>query len=168
MELSPREKRTLAMVAVVLSLVFAGISTFYDFENQDVAVVNETALQNLGIQIRNGDIRKFKVEVAKTPVDIEVGLMHRRALGVDQGMIFQLGKQPRVAGFWMKNTPIPLDILFIDDKGSIVKIHENAVPFSLTSISSEVPVIGVLEIAGGTARSKGIQVGDQVIHEYFE
>lgn len=155
-------------MVVILSFFFAGISVYRDLADARLAVVNETADESLSVRIRTGEDRRFSVEIAKTPVDIEVGLMHRPSLGPDHGMLFQLGKEPRVAGFWMKNTLIPLDIIFIDATGYIVKIHESAMPGSLQTISSDAPVTGVLEIAGGRAKALGIQTGDRVIHKYFE
>jgi uncharacterized membrane protein (UPF0127 family) len=81
-------------------------------------------------------------------------------------MLFEMG-QEAITSFWMKNTLIPLDMLFIAKNGEIKTIHENAEPKSLTGISSEVPVYAVLEINGGRAKALGIKRGDQVIHPYF-
>ncbi len=108
----------------------------------------------------------FTVEVAATPEAITAGLMFRTELGPDQGMLFDFGGE-RPASMWMKNTLIPLDMLFIDGSGMIVSIARNAVPGSLRSLGPGIPVRGVLEIAGGRAEALSIEPGDQVIHPIF-
>lgn len=105
-------------------------------------------------------MRRFDVEVARTPAEQERGLMFRRALPSHGGMIFPMDP-PRPANFWMKNTRIPLDIIFIRSGGTIVRIA-NAVPFSLDMIESGEPVAAVLEIAGGRTQALGIRPGDRV------
>lgn len=105
--------------------------------------------------------RQFKVEVARTPDEQERGLMFRESLAPDGGMIFPLGKA-RPASFWMKNTVIPLDIIFVRADGKIARIAANATPYSLDTIDSFEPVTAVLEIAGGRAAALGIAPGDMV------
>jgi uncharacterized protein len=109
---------------------------------------------------------RFKVEVAETPAQMEQGLMFRRSLAPDAGMLFDY-KQPTVATMWMRNTLIPLDMLFVDGEGHIVNIHERAVPESLDVIAAAAPVRAVIELNGGTAERLGIKPGDQVIHPIF-
>ena len=87
--------------------------------------------------------------------------MFVRDLPATEGMLFPEGS-PQVAHFWMKNTYIPLDMVFVGKDGRIVKIIPNARPFSLDVLSSDVPVIAVLEIRGGEARELGMGVGDRV------
>jgi uncharacterized membrane protein (UPF0127 family) len=123
-------------------------------------------LETLVIQSKSGK-HTFQVEIAATPVAQEIGLMYREHLEPDHGMLFEMEKE-RITAFWMKNTLIPLDMLFIAQDGTIKGIHENATPKSLESISSEVPVSGVLEINGGLAKKLGIAVGDRVIHSFFK
>ena len=87
--------------------------------------------------------------------------MYRESLAPDRGMIFP-HDQPRPASFWMKNTLIPLDIIFVRADGTIARIAANATPLSLTPIPSFEPVSAVLEIAGGRAAELGIEAGDRV------
>jgi hypothetical protein len=103
---------------------------------------------------------RFTAEVAATPREQELGLMHRRALAPDHGMIFPFG-QERVAAFWMKNTVIPLDMIFIRTNGTIALVA-TAQPLVLDTVSAYEPVIAVFEIAGGRATELGITEGDTV------
>jgi uncharacterized membrane protein (UPF0127 family) len=111
----------------------------------------------LTIHSKNG-VHRFTVEVAATPEQQERGLMFRRTLAGDRGMIFPYQPAQEVA-FWMKNTLIPLDIVFIRGDGTIVRIV-NAEPMDLTPLPSGEPIIGVLEIRGGRAKELGISEGD--------
>lgn len=108
----------------------------------------------------------FTVEVADTPDTIREGLMFRDSLAPDAGMLFDFG-EVRPASMWMKNTLIPLDMLFMDAKGQVVAIARNAVPGSLRSLGPGVPVRAVLEIPGGRAKALGIMPGDVVEHPIF-
>lgn len=103
----------------------------------------------------------FDVWIADTAARQEQGLMFVRDLPPDEGMLFPQSA-PQVAHFWMKNTYIPLDMVFVGEDGRIAKIIANARPFSLAVLSSDVPVIAVLEIGGGEAKRMGIRVGDRV------
>lgn len=105
--------------------------------------------------------RHFIVEVARTPADQQKGLMFRRSLAPDRGMIFPL-PQPERATFWMKDTLIPLDLLFIRADGSIANIAANAKPLDESLIPSDGVVTEVLELPGGRAAELGIQAGDRV------
>jgi uncharacterized membrane protein (UPF0127 family) len=117
--------------------------------------------QELTVMTADGS-RRFDVEVADTPEELQQGLMNREGLADDAGMLFWFGHPPRVVSFWMKDTLIPLDMLFITADGTISGIHQEASPNDLTSISSEEPVIAVLEIAGGRAAALGIKAGDKI------
>jgi uncharacterized protein len=119
----------------------------------------------LTIVSANGPHR-FKVEVAETPAQMEQGLMFRTSLAPDAGMLF-VYPQPTVATMWMKNTLIPLDMLFVDARGRIVNIQQRAVPQSLDVISAAAPVRAVIELNGGTAARLGIEPGDKVLHPAF-
>jgi uncharacterized membrane protein (UPF0127 family) len=114
----------------------------------------------LTIQSASGTHR-FTVEVAETPEQQAQGLMNRQSLGPDRGMIFPRNP-PGDASFWMKNTLIPLDIIFIRADGTIARIAENTVPLSLDPVPSLEPVVAVLEIAGGRSAELGIKAGDTV------
>lgn len=108
----------------------------------------------------------FTVEIASTPEEIQQGLMFRESLAPDAGMLFDFG-EIRPASMWMKNTLIPLDMLFMDQTGKVVAIARNAVPGSTRSLGAGVPVRAVLEIPGGRARELGIEPGDIVQHQIF-
>lgn len=103
----------------------------------------------------------FKVEVAATAAEQQRGMMFRTAMAPDEGMIFP-NKVPQPRSFWMKNTVIPLDIIFIGPDRRILNIAANAEPYSLESVASAGPVINVLEIAGGRAAQLGLAPGDAV------
>jgi uncharacterized protein len=104
---------------------------------------------------------RFTVEVAGTPEQQERGLMFRTSLAGDRGMIFPYDP-PQEASFWMKNTLIPLDMVFIGADGRVVRVAANATPMSLDPIASGAPVSGVLELRGGRAAELGIRKGDLV------
>ena len=106
-------------------------------------------------------VHRFRVEVARTGPEQEKGLMFRTALGADEGMIFPM-EAPRLASFWMKNTVIPLDILFIGFDRRVINIAVNAIPYDETPLSSARPAIAVLELRGGRAAELGIAAGDKV------
>jgi uncharacterized protein len=113
-----------------------------------------------------GGSHKFSIQVATTPAQMEQGLMFRRSLAPDGGMIFDF-RTPSMATMWMKNTLIPLDMLFGDAQGRIVNIHERAVPGSLDTIAAAAPVRAVIELNGGTAARLGIRPGDRVVFPMF-
>ena len=110
-----------------------------------------------------GGPRKFHVELATTPPQLEQGLMFRRTLAPDAGMLFDF-KTPSPVSMWMKNTFIPLDMVFIDGEGRIQQIVEQATPHSLAIINSNEPALAVLEIAGGEAKRLGLHPGQRVLH----
>lgn len=105
----------------------------------------------------------FAVEVADEPSEQQVGLMNRDHMASAAGMLFVF-PAPKQAQFWMKNTLIPLDMLFADPSGTITHIHENAIPNDLSTIDGGPNVQFVLEINGGLSRRMGIAVGDQMAH----
>lgn len=104
---------------------------------------------------------RFDVEVAATPQEQEKGLMFRKELPEDGGMLFPMDP-PRTASFWMKDTLIPLDMLFIHTDGTIAFLQSNAEPYSRIPVSAGVPVAAVLELRGGRASELGIAQGDVV------
>jgi len=111
----------------------------------------------------DGTLIPFNVEVARTPQEQSHGLMFLHSLAADAGMIF-LRDSDEVATFWMENTLIPLDMLFVRHDGTIAKIVTNAKPLDLTGIGSDVPVRAVIEINGGEAERRGLREGDKVIY----
>ena len=105
----------------------------------------------------------FKVWIADTEPSRERGLMFVKSLPADHGMLF-LFDRPHFASFWMKNTYLSLDIVFIGPDGKVVNIARDAEPLSLTTIESDAPVTGVLELIAGTAAKIGLAAGDRVLH----
>jgi len=119
------------------------------------------------IETAAGEAHDFLVEIAETPEQRAQGLMFRRQLEADVGMLFLFGGS-EVRGMWMKNTLIPLDMLFIDEEGKIVRIEERTVPHSERAIISGEPVAAVLEVNAGTASRLMIKPGDRVRHPAFK
>jgi len=109
----------------------------------------------------NGKAHRFTVEVASTGEEQAKGLMFRNRLDPDRGMVFPFDP-PRDASFWMRNTLIPLDMIFIRADGTIRRIAANTEPLSERSVPSGGPVRYVLEVIGGTGRKLGIEPGDKV------
>jgi uncharacterized membrane protein (UPF0127 family) len=121
----------------------------------------QTGLREVPLTISSkSGVHRFTVEVAATPEQQETGLMFRKSLAPDRGMIFPYDP-PQDVSFWMKNTLIPLDIVFIRANGTIARI-DNAQPLDLTPLPAGEPVAVVLEIAGGRAKQLGIKEGDRV------
>lgn len=130
-----------------------------------VDAVAETV--ELTIVTHEGVPHLFHVETALTPQEQSMGLMYRQEMADDAGMLFVF-PEARERSFWMRNTMIPLDILYVRGDGTIHKIRENAVPLDETSIPSDGPVSRALEINGGVAARLGIRAGDKVYNqEYF-
>ncbi|MBF0334190.1 MAG: DUF192 domain-containing protein [Alphaproteobacteria bacterium] len=125
-------------------------------------------LPRMPLVVTGGDGRAhhFDVEVASRPAEQARGLMARVALPEGTGMLFDFGR-PRPVAMWMKDTLIPLDMLFIDGAGRVVKVAADTVPLSLDLIESREMVRMVLELAGGTAARLGIGPGARVDHPAF-
>jgi uncharacterized membrane protein (UPF0127 family) len=136
----------LAALAMLLSLPLAACS-------------DESSLT---IYSEEGD-HIFNVEVVDTPETRAQGLMYVQELADDAGMLFDF-QDERPVSFWMRNTFIPLDMIFIESDGTILNIHVNARPHDTTSIPSSGPVQYVLEIPGGRSTELGIEAGDRVEH----
>lgn len=120
----------------------------------------------LVVETAAGATHNFTVELARSDEEIRRGLMFRESLDEDAGMLF-FYPQCRIAAFWMKNTLIPLDMIFIEADGRIATIAAMTEPLSLDIHASGVPVNGVLEIGGGGAAARGIAPGDYVRHPWF-
>ncbi|MBK9014433.1 MAG: DUF192 domain-containing protein [Saprospiraceae bacterium] len=106
-------------------------------------------------------ISKIDIEKADTEVDRQFGLMFRKSMPEDQGMLFLFDVNEQQS-FWMRNTYIPLDIMFVDENGVITTIHENAKPMNDTSLPSNGKAKYVVEVIGGYAQKHGIKVGDKI------
>ena len=113
------------------------------------------------IRTAKGATHRFAIEVARTRQEQEKGLMFRKELKPDGGMLFPMDP-PRTASFWMKDTLIPLDMLFIHTDGTIAFIQAQAQPYSRIPVSAGIPVAAVLELRGGRAAELGIGEGDRL------
>lgn len=122
--------------------------------------------QTLEIVSKSG-VHVFSVEIADNEAAREKGLMFRKQLPEGSGMLFDFHREQE-ADFWMENTYIPLDMIFIRADGRIARIAENAEPLSRRIIPSNGPVLAVLEVIAGTSRKLGIAPGDQVAHPIFK
>ncbi len=153
-----------ALLALVLTACApqAGDAAASPAPEQQAAVHPVSGLPVIPLTVtQGGHVHRFRVEVARTSPEQAQGLMFRTTMGADEGMIFPM-KPPRDAAFWMKNTVIPLDIIFIGVDGQVLNIAANAVPYSLQPPPSAGPVKGVLELNGGRAAALGIGPGAKV------
>jgi hypothetical protein len=142
-------------------MLFASLALFV------VLAAPVAAFEQSELVVRSGEeAHRFRVELARTPDERSRGLMFRRQMDADAGMLFDFGRTGRQA-MWMKNTYIPLDMLFIRADGTIHRIAERTVPHSETVIPSGGRVRAVLELNGGTSERLGIRPGDVVEHEMF-
>jgi uncharacterized membrane protein (UPF0127 family) len=132
---------------------------------QAQAAVQQAGLETLEIATRSG-VQRFSVEVMRTEAEREKGLMFRRFMPADRGMLFDFKSEQSVM-MWMKNTYIPLDMVFIRRDGTVSHVAENAEPLSERIIPSDGPAYAVLEINAGLARQLGIAPGDKVRHSLF-
>jgi hypothetical protein len=144
---------------------FAGASLVVAYILAFVAPAQAAGQDTLEIVSASG-VHAFTVELAANDQERERGLMFRRELPEGQGMLFDFQHDQPVA-FWMHNTYIPLDMIFIRGDGRIARIAENAKPESDDLIPSGTPVRAVLEVIGGTARQLGIKPGDRVVGSIF-
>jgi uncharacterized membrane protein (UPF0127 family) len=124
-------------------------------------------LATLAIHTADGQDHPFSVELAATDAERELGLMNRASMPADHGMLFEFDRDQPIY-MWMKNTLIPLDMLFIDRTGRIAGIAARAVPLSEEVIASPGSVRAVLELNGGTVERMHIAVGDTVRHPFFK
>jgi uncharacterized protein len=146
--------RRLSLLVALLLIGFTGGGRAQELQTFDKS--------SLTIDTASGP-QKFAIELALTPAQQAQGLMYRKKLAPDAGMLFDFVNTAGRA-FWMKNTLIPLDMLFIAANGRIADIHERAVPLSEAIIPSRAPVRAVLELNGGTVARLGIKIGD-VVHD---
>lgn len=151
---SPAWWHSVLAAFAIITLAVAGVSAVADERNE--------------VLVRTGGdtVQRFDVEIADTPQERQRGLMDHEELARGSGMLFDF-KEPQRVTFWMKDTEIPLDMLFIDANGRIVKIHRDAEPMSRKTIPSGRPVLAVLEVRAGTAARLNIQEGDRVLHPIF-
>lgn len=151
---------TFRLALAALALALAGCKG--ESGSAAAAVHSESGLAVVPLTITSGGkIHRFRVELAQTSKEQAKGLMFRTQLGPDEGMLFPRNP-PSPARFWMKNTVIPLDLLFIAPDGRIANIAANAKPYDETGLPSAGPVKAVLELPGGRAAELGIAGGDRV------
>lgn len=149
-------RRGIPLVASVLSFLLAGLSQ---------ALADDCRPDRVSLR---GDWGKaaFVVEISDDEAERSQGLMYREHLPQRAGMLF-VYPEPQPASFWMKDTLIPLDIIFLDQTGVVTTIHANAIPQDLTPLSGGDSVFAVLEINGGLAARYGISIGSEMRHEVF-
>jgi len=134
--------------------------------NQDAAGhLGPLPMEDLSIETSNG-VQRFHVEIADNEAERAQGLMYRRSMAADHGMLFDFNP-PQPVSFWMHNTFLPLDLIFIGSDGRILNIAANATPFSDDNIPSAGPARAVLELNAGRAAALGILPGDRVRHRLF-
>ncbi len=152
------------LIAAMLLGITAGVPTVSAEVHAPTASVHPVSgLPVIPLSITAGrKVHKFRVEVAATSEQQAQGLMFRTAMGADEGMIFPM-RPARPASFWMHNTVLPLDIIYVGTNGRIITIAANAVPYDDTPLSSGGYTSGVLELNGGRAAQLGIKVGDKVV-----
>ena len=147
-------------LVTVLAATAACSSAFSDSRNPQGPV------EQLDVVAHDGKVRHFKVEVVDNDRTRELGLMFRMSLAPNAGMLFDF-KTAQDVSFWMKNTYIPLDIIFIGADGHILNIARQARPMDESNLPSAGPALGVLEIKGGRAAELDIEPGDLVRHRIF-
>ena len=139
-----------------LSTFTANARTLDDLEDLEKGTVS--------IKLNSNESIEFSVLSAETNKDRRQGLMHIEFMEENQGMLFVFNP-PRRVSMWMRNTPMSLDILFIDRNGKVINMEENTTPYSTKALSSGGTIRWVLEINSGLAKTKGIKTGDLVILE---
>ena len=149
-----RRRQFLLVVPALVLPVAAAISRLGAAELQTLQIVSRTG------------VHAFAVDMAVTPEEISRGLMFRRELPEGHGMLFDLKREREIA-FWMKNTYISLDMIFICGDGRILRIAENTQPLSERLVPSGGRVRAVLEVIAGTAKKRGLAPGDRVAHPIF-
>ena len=130
------------------------------------ALSEENFSQSQILIVSKSGAHKFTVDVAATAAQRQLGLMFRQKMAADQGMLFDFGEE-KLISMWMKNTLISLDMLFVDETGTILQIEHATIPMSLDAISGNAPALSVIELNAGVTKELGIFEGDQVLHDIF-
>jgi hypothetical protein len=150
----------------VVALVLAASATLLARADAPIEDLARFPTSTVTIEAAAGGRHSYRVWIADTEARQRQGLMFVRDLPADQGMLF-IHSPPRPSAFWMKNTYIPLDLLFVDPRGKIMRIFENATPLSLEPLGVDAPVRAVLELRGGETARRGIRAGDRLRHPAF-
>ncbi|MEX0924228.1 MAG: DUF192 domain-containing protein [Rhodovibrionaceae bacterium] len=147
-------KKLSRAVILLFAIALAGVALAQEISFSESTLEIETA---------EGERHRFDIELAVTAQQRSLGLMFRKDLAADAGMLF-IYPRPQVITMWMQNTPLPLDMIFIGQDNRIAKIVERTIPYSTATISSGQTVKAVLEVNGGAAERLGFEVGDRVIN----
>jgi uncharacterized membrane protein (UPF0127 family) len=147
----------------VLWLAIAAVGRAAESESSLDQAFPKTQLE---IATPDARLHRFDVWVAEDDAHRERGLMFVKSMPAQAGMLF-VYTEPRLVSMWMKNTVLPLDMLFVNGSGKVEKVVENTKPFSLQTINSDVPVVAVIELNAGTCSRLHIRAGARVIHALF-
>ena len=146
----------ISIYCILLVVIVSGFTNNIEFKKD-----------KLSVEKSNGNVINYQIEIAESLEERKLGLMHREYMADNHGMLFIFPEKQRVS-MWMKNTKIPLDILFIDNDGKILSIHKNAKPESLDIIDSIYSVSAALELKSGSVEKHTIIEGNKVLHSYFK
>ena len=163
--ISRRRTLGVAMLFLTVAVVFfvTGVP-----EPKSVLAQSPTSFSKTSVVIETQTgVQRFTMELADAPGQHARGLIGRQSLAADAGMLFVYAR-PRQVSMWMKDTLIPLDMLFVRSDGIITRIVERTTPLSLATIRSEQTVRAVIELNAGSAKRLGIEVGNRVIHDAFK
>ncbi len=157
----------LLLLSLLLSLALIAPVHAQWRNSAEPAPLDLSTYPRAALRIDSGEKKhQFDVWIADTPERQRQGLMWVRNLPSDQGMLF-INDSVRLSSFWMKNTYIPLDMIFVDARGKIVAIFANVPPLTLDPVGPDVPVKAILELRGGEAAKRGIKTGDRLRHAAF-
>ncbi len=162
-----RSEEVIALTAVAIGLAGCGAERATATPQAVAAPAAAAGRSAAGLELatvsvsHDGRVSRFTTEVARSGGEQAQGLMFRTRVGPGEAMLFPMNP-PRVAGFWMKNTLVPLDMIFVRADGRIARIARMTTPRSLATVTSGEPVAAVLEIAGGRSDALGISEGDRV------
>ncbi|MFT4091862.1 MAG: DUF192 domain-containing protein [Asticcacaulis sp.] len=152
--------------ALVFAAMLGGLIPLASCAQTSAPVTAEAALEPVRV-VTATQTHAFKVEIADDEFERAKGLMYRESMAADQGMLF-LFPDVSERSFWMHNTPLYLDIIYISPTGHVVSIQKNAIPYDKTLLKSYGEAVAVLEINGGLSDQLGIKAGDRVEHRFFE
>lgn len=159
-----KKRYIIAILAIASVVTFLYLSLYPKSTDKEAIVAFNR--KTVVIHTESGD-RSYSTEIAETDKQLARGLMYRESIGENEGMLFIFSKPDRI-NMWMKNTLIPLDMLFIDSTGKIVYIAHETEPKSLRMINAgNIPVISVMELKGGITKKHNINIGDKVYYKVF-